>query len=77
MAFDCLKKQPLAVFLCTALLTFSSGVRANATGEQVVAGQAGFERVGSNLIITQGSQRVIINWQDFSNNYGELTKFIQ
>ena len=77
MRFKLVKKQHLAVCISAAILTFSSGVRANATGEQVVAGQAGFERVGSNLIITQGSQRVIINWQDFSNANGELTKFIQ
>ncbi len=77
MAHDQINKYNLAVFLATILLTFSSGVRANATGEQVIAGQAGFTRNGSDLIITQGSQRVIINWQDFSNANGELTKFIQ
>ena len=77
MTIHQVNKQNIAAFLATVLLTFSSGVRANATGEQVVSGQAGFERNGSNLIITQGTQRVIINWQDFSNANGELTKFIQ
>ena len=69
--------QSPAAFLATLLLTFTTGVTANPVGEQVIQGQAGFARNGSNLIITQGSQRVIINWQDFSNANGELTKFIQ
>jgi trimeric autotransporter adhesin len=70
-------RHQCAVFIATLLLTFTTGVTANPVGEQVVSGQAGFERNGSNLIITQGTQRVIINWQDFSNANGELTKFIQ
>jgi len=72
-----LKRQQCSALIATALLTFTTGVTANPVGEQVIQGQAGFTRSGSNLIITQGSQRVIINWQDFSNANGELTKFIQ
>ncbi len=72
-----LKRQQCSALIATALLTFTTGVTANPVGEQVIQGQAGFTRSGSNLIITQGSQRVIINWQDFSNANGDLTKFIQ
>jgi filamentous hemagglutinin family protein len=52
-------------------------VLANPTGEQLVAGQATFQREGSTLTITQTSQRAIINWQDFSISAGHLTQFIQ
>ena len=40
-------------------------------------GQASFSRQGNNLIITQGSERMIVNWQTFSVGKGELTRFIQ
>jgi filamentous hemagglutinin family protein len=36
-----------------------------------------FARNGSDLIITQGSQSAIINWNDFSISSGALTQFIQ
>jgi len=77
MGIPQINRQQCSAFIATVLLTFTTGVTANPVGENVVAGQAGFERVGSNLIITQGTQRVIINWQDFSNANGDLTKFIQ
>jgi filamentous hemagglutinin family protein len=50
---------------------------ANPSGEQVVAGAAQFTRDGNTLTIQQGSQRAIINWQDFSIGTGQLTKFLQ
>ncbi|MCC7517988.1 MAG: filamentous hemagglutinin N-terminal domain-containing protein [Verrucomicrobiae bacterium] len=49
---------------------------ANPSGEQVVAGSAAFARSGNTLQI-HTSDRVIINWQDFSIHVGELTRFIQ
>jgi trimeric autotransporter adhesin len=52
-------------------------VWANPSGEQVVAGQAGFDRAGSTLTVNQSTQRVVINWQDFSIQQGEVTKFLQ
>ncbi|MEM6885818.1 MAG: filamentous hemagglutinin N-terminal domain-containing protein, partial [Verrucomicrobiota bacterium] len=55
----------------------ASLVFANPSGEQVIAGGATFDRAGSTLTITQGSDRVIINWQDFSIGAGEITNFIQ
>jgi filamentous hemagglutinin family protein len=62
-----------ALVLC---FNFAPLVHANPTGEQVAAGAASFNRNGSSLTI-RTSDRVIINWQDFSIGNGELTKFIQ
>ena len=58
---------------------FTVGVlplRANPQGEQVVAGSADFSRSGSTLQITT-SDKVIINWGDFSIGSGEITRFLQ
>ena len=58
-------------------LLWTSVVQANPVGEQVVAGAAGFERVGGALTITQGTDRAVINWNSFSIGAGEITKFVQ
>ncbi len=50
--------------------------RANPKGEQVVAGQAGFDRSGSNLTITT-SDKVILQWDQFNIASGETTRFVQ
>lgn len=52
-------------------------LRANPSGGAVAAGSAGIASHGSTLTITQGSNRAIINWQDFSISAGETTRFIQ
>lgn len=52
-------------------------LRANPSGGSVAAGTAGISSHGSTLTITQGSNRAIINWQDFSISAGETTRFIQ
>lgn len=65
-----------ATFAGALLLAAGPSARANPSGEQVVAGSASFSRSGNTLQITT-SDRVIINWQDFSINAGELTKFLQ
>jgi len=49
---------------------------ANPDGATVVGGTATFEGGAGTLNIST-SDRAIINWQDFSINAGELTKFIQ
>ncbi len=54
----------------------ASPIRANPMGESVVTGSASFETNGSTLQIVT-SDRVIINWQDFSIGSGELTRLIQ
>lgn len=50
---------------------------ANPVGESIKAGNATFTRDGNNLIIKQGSDRMVVNWHAFSIGKGELTKFIQ
>ena len=49
---------------------------ANPLGPQVVNGQASFAQQGNTLAITN-SPNAIINWQSFSINAGEITRFIQ
>jgi filamentous hemagglutinin family protein len=46
------------------------------TGQQVVAGQATFSQQGNMFSITN-TPGTIINWQSFSINQGEITRFIQ
>jgi trimeric autotransporter adhesin len=75
------RQQVIAIAsLLLSMLVFQftpANLRANPSGEDVVAGQAEFERSGSTLTVTQGSQNVIINWQDFSIGADELTRFLQ
>jgi filamentous hemagglutinin family protein len=49
---------------------------ANPAGPQVISGQASFASAGATLSITN-SPNTIINWNSFSINQGELTRFIQ
>lgn len=71
-------RRGLVPMFLLLLWTLSSvPVSANPLGENVVAGSAGFSRDGNTLTIQQGSDRVIINWQDFSIGANELTKFMQ
>ena len=69
-------KVTLHLFGGVAFL-WTSTVQANPVGEAVVAGAAGFERVGGALTITQGTDRAVINWNSFSIGAGEITKFVQ
>jgi filamentous hemagglutinin family protein len=71
--------QAVRLFMAFLMLVFQFAplaALANPQGEQVVAGSASFDRGGSTLTI-HTSHRVIINWQDFSIQSGELTKFVQ
>lgn len=52
-------------------------VFSNPTGENVTAGSASFDRSGNTLTILQSTDKLITNWQDFSIQSNELTKFIQ
>jgi len=60
----------------SSFLVFAPFCRSNPSGEQVVGGSASFDRSASTLQITT-SDRAIINWQDFSIQFGETTKFLQ
>ena len=48
---------------------------ANPAGEQVVGGAATFHRQGNNLTVNQTTDRLAVNWQDFSIAAGERTHF--
>ncbi|MEX1223516.1 MAG: filamentous hemagglutinin N-terminal domain-containing protein, partial [Pirellulales bacterium] len=50
---------------------------ANPTGADVVAGSAAINAQGNTLNVVTGSDRTIINWQDFSIGANEATNFIQ
>ena len=53
-------------------------LRGNPVGENVISGDASFDRASSGILsVTQSSQTAIIHWQDFSIGAGELTRFIQ
>ena len=70
----------IAKLICIAAAiacTFAAGeAQANGTDPTVVAGQASFSTQGGALNITN-SPGAIINWQGFSINAGETTRFIQ
>jgi filamentous hemagglutinin family protein len=62
----------------TLLLAFCSlSGWANPTGGNVVAGSATIAHQGATTTITQGSERAIIHWADFSVGAGEVTRFLQ
>ena len=63
--------------LCYALLlSFATAAQANPTAPTVVHGSVQFNQVGSSLNVTN-SPNAIINWQSFSIDAGETTRFIQ
>ena len=67
-----------ASVLASLVLTFGSAeaALANPVGPQVVGGQADFATTGNTLTITN-SPNTIINWQGFSINSNEVTRFVQ
>ncbi|HEX9079840.1 MAG TPA: filamentous hemagglutinin N-terminal domain-containing protein, partial [Desulfuromonadaceae bacterium] len=69
-----MRKRGAAVVALAALLQGTA--LANPTGPQVISGQASFSATGTTLSITN-SPNAIINWNSFSINPGELTRFIQ
>jgi len=70
---------PVLCFAFIVTLSFPALTSfANPLGEQVVGGNATFNRaLPGNLTINQSTPRLIINWQEFSIGRGEVTKFIQ
>lgn len=70
--------QILLVLALVRIAIVPSALYANPTGEQVVGGAAGFNRPDvATLIVNQGTDRAVINWNSFSIANGELTKFVQ
>ncbi|WP_157650912.1 hypothetical protein [Burkholderia ubonensis] len=76
-----LRLKPLVFHLAATLVTLpgglllSSAAWAAPTGGQVAAGSASIGVSGTNTIITQGSNRAIINWKNFSVGNGEAVRF--
>jgi filamentous hemagglutinin family protein len=64
------------LLVAAVILLAPRTVVANPKGEQVTAGQAKFDRSGSQLNITT-SDRVIIKWDSFNIAPHEMTRFIQ
>lgn len=65
----------LALAITAAFYTMQA--HANPTGGDVVSGTAAIQSSGNQTIINQSSNRAIINWQSFSIQQGETTRFIQ
>lgn len=61
----------LALFLCTV-----GPAAALPSGPQVVSGTAAIATTGSTMTVTN-SANAIINWNSFSINSGEVTRFVQ
>ena len=71
------RPHPLALALALAFLALGEA-RALPGGEQVVAGQVSVARPGQgNMVIQQGSNAAIVNWQGFSIGAGESVRIQQ
>ncbi len=68
-----LRLSPLTLAIASALCAPSA--QANPTGGQVVSGSASIQSAGSQTTVNQSSNRAVINWQSFSINRGESTRF--
>jgi filamentous hemagglutinin family protein len=78
-----LQHNPLARLLTAGLLLpcltlWGPGLQANPSGGAVALGDVTIGTgAGGQLDITQGSDRAIIHWDDFSIDAGQTTRFIQ
>ena len=73
-----MKRQILVCLMIAGLLGLgSSRSMANPQGGQVSSGSASINTVPGTVTVNQLSDKAIINWQTFSINSGELTKFVQ
>jgi filamentous hemagglutinin family protein len=73
----CSSKSSIISAMALAIICLGNGPGlANPLGPQVVNGQVSFAQQGNTLAITN-SPNSIINWQSFSINPGEITRFIQ
>lgn len=61
---------------CALAMLWPLAATANPMGPQVISGQAAFLNNGNALTVTN-TPGTIINWNGFSINAGELTRFIQ
>jgi len=70
------RARPAPLLIALLLAGICGAPRANPTLPQVVNGQASFSQQG-NVFSIANTPNTIINWQSFSINPGELTRFIQ
>src|SRR6266496_3374434 len=68
----------LEITIVFSFVVLTNPVLANPVGETIGAGRATFDRsLPGRLTINQGSDRLIVNWRDFSIGLGETTRFVQ
>src|SRR5437773_1440181 len=68
----------LGIGIVFSAVALSQPVLANPVGESVAAGSASFDRsLPGRLTINQRTDRLIVNWRDFSIGRGETTSFLQ
>jgi len=60
-----------------SIFSLSRGLFANPQNPTVVSGTASFDQTSPSTLNITASDCAIINWEDFSIDAGELTKFIQ
>jgi filamentous hemagglutinin family protein len=73
-----MNKNALGNILATGLFVLGvNHLSANPTGGQVAGGSASITTVPGTVTINQQTNTAIINWQTFSIDSGELTKFVQ
>ena len=70
------KTMGLRLSLIVALATLAPVSRANPTGGVVASGNAIITTAPGVVTITQQTNTAVINWQTFSINNGEMTKFV-
>ncbi len=66
-----------AAILSALLGLGSASAFANPSGGQVVGGSASISSAGNEVTINQTSDKAIINWQSFSIDSHETTRFVQ
>lgn len=70
------RRTPLQACIAMLMGLTSASVLGNPVGGQVVAGSATIGGGAGLLQVNQSSNRAIINWQNFSINSGETTRFV-
>ncbi|EHA14341.1 filamentous hemagglutinin outer membrane protein, partial [Halomonas sp. HAL1] len=67
----------VAAAVSVSFFAFSSGVLAAPTGGTVARGSAEITQSALQTLITQTTDKAVINWQDFNIDAAELVKFVQ
>lgn len=65
------------LFVAVFCISLSSDSYANPAGGSIQVGEIRFEQQGNSLLVIQGSDRGIIDWDSFSIANGETTRFLQ